>query len=858
MFVSANTGAARGRVDNLLFFHEQTAPEHNQVPIPVDSYQHNDHTFVYSFYASQSLLNTQSKPRAILIPSPISNSTKDALESTSIIIIDQETGTSPTIQHSLEQNQAHDVLYKTQELHIRTLTHSFRTKASTMTDVVTVPGSPPDLAGSRSSKSSSYGSQFSATDEASTEITNFEEIGLEDDVKQSHDKIPGPSANAPSAPTGQHQAPYYTVRRTTASSMSSTRGSAQDATKSVASSPLDMGFNNQSASAFSRQDTGASSSQPRLPRSTSTTALDHSSLGVSSGRYPFVPRRGSWQPRKTVKEIEAEFHDSDDDLPEDASLWNVPVSPFISNDHSARSSARGSPNRAHILSPQPLPLEHFRSAPDSPPNYKGPATQSLPRQRTLTRSVTSNDTSSSYPSSPKSRGNLRDHRTKSWNMAMTELSVEARILSQNLEYHAEQNGRSSSQGTKSGKWSPPNPHRSSAPSTIQLPPVQRGTLDFMPISKEKEAILSRTRPSWLPPKDPKEEKKHLKEYQRMMAASIEAERKRETYQKNRPCEEDDTQTRIDRVWNYYIEPTTDIMTIDRRVHDLCWRGISPRVRGKVWQRTIGNPLGLTKNTYGKALQRAKDVKSKLPQDRNKHELGLIASFSDIERDAETAFPELNVFQRNGPLWQDLIDICEAHACYRGDIGHLYGIQLIGALMLLQVPDVADAFVLLENCLNSPVPLAFQTGDVNLTQRTYSRVMSTLGIKFPRLHEYLFETPEEGGLGLTGQAVFEPMFRTMFSNGLDIDRLCRVWDIWVFEGDRALVKTAVALLGSLQSQIFDVAGDIDLKRRNVQEMLGWGPFNRTDRGAYWKLNSIGGEDAFVEEIRTAGKLDYTGR
>ena len=71
-----------------------------------------------------------------------------------------------------------------------------------------------------------------------------------------------------------------------------------------------------------------------------------------------------------------------------------------------------------------------------------------------------------------------------------------------------------------------------------------------------------------------------------------------------------------------------------------------------------------------------------------------------------------------------------------------------------------------------------------------------------------------------------MLRTLFSNGLDIDRLCRVWDIWVFEGDRTIVHAAVAILGCLQTQIFEVDGDIDLKRRNIQEMLAWGPFNRS--------------------------------
>jgi hypothetical protein len=59
---------------------------------------------------------------------------------------------------------------------------------------------------------------------------------------------------------------------------------------------------------------------------------------------------------------------------------------------------------------------------------------------------------------------------------------------------------------------------------IELPPLQRPNImiDPLPISKEKEKVLSRTRPSWLPPKDKEEEKRHLKEYKRMMEQSREA------------------------------------------------------------------------------------------------------------------------------------------------------------------------------------------------------------------------------------------------------------------------------------------------------------------------------------------------
>ena len=450
---------------------------------------------------------------------------------------------------------------------------------------------------------------------------------------------------------------------------------------------------------------------------------------------------------------------------------------------------------------------------------------------------------------------------------MSELSEEARILSENLEFHADTAEREQEKRVQAGlaprSARPSLESRSNrnSYSAIQLPPLQRGgDLDFLPVSKEKEALLSRTRPSWLPPKDPKEERRHLKQYQKMMAASIVAERKREQRLHLQKCAKDDSREALHQMWEQYIDDSRDALDTDEGIRDLCWRGVSSKARGQVWQRATGNQLALTAASYEKASGRAKAIQKKDPHDLSDKERSILEWFCDIERDAETAFPDLGLFQRHGPLWHDLIDVCEAYACYRSDIGYVYGVQLVGALLLLQLHSPSAVFVLLANCLNRPTAHAFLANDGGSMSKTYSLAMSTLATKFPRLHGYLFNDMERGGLSMSGEAVFEPMLRTLFANGLDVDHLSRVWDCWIFEGDRVLVTAAVAILGTLQTQIFDIAGGFDTKRRNVQEMLGWGPFGRTAIGGYWDLTAVpgGNVEGFVDEVREVGKLDYTGR
>lgn len=742
------------------------------------------------------------------------------------------------------------------------------------TTITSVPGSPPDLSGSRSSKSSSLSSTFSSPDGLESDVTNFEEIGLDDDKQNPLPRSYHSRDVSMQSVGSQHeliksQEPVHGERRPQLPQLQTQVKPASQRQDWVSprNPPAKMvtmkrGFT--SPETFFPTSMRTRSSSPptrRVVASSSTVPVSAGGLRPipqSPASFLGVPsRRSSWQPqRKTIKELEDEYHDSDDELPDDASLWNVPVSPHISGQRSHRSSFRGSPDRASMSqSPGPIPLAHAKTAPDTPPRPTMHS-QSLPKNRSHGSRTVSLNPSASNPSSPRRTNPLRNGRTKSWNLAMADLSEEARIISETLQYHAEirEQARSASpQGNGSSDSLALPKVGESRKNSIQLPPIQKSTLDFMPISKEKEAILSRTRPSWLPPKNPKEEAKHLKEYQAMMAASLESEKKRRIKLQAQQCAKDDTRESLNRIWTYYAEETTDLKAIDQRVYDLCWRGVSPNLRGKVWQRTVGNPLGLTVKSYEKALQRAKEIKKKPwdQLDRNARSMG--RWFVDIERDAETAFPELNLFQRHCPMWQDLVNVCEAYACYRSDVGYIYGMQLIAALLLLQISTPADAFILMANCLNRPAPLAFQINDTASTSRIYNHAVSTLGIKFPRLHEYLFGSLEQGGLGFTGEEVFEPMFRTIFSNGLDVDRLCRVWDIWIFEGDRSLVQAAVAILGSLQSQIFDIRGDIHLKRRNAQEMLGWGPFNRAPKSGHWNLQTVGNEENFVEEVRLAGTL-----
>jgi hypothetical protein len=119
----------------------------------------------------------------------------------------------------------------------------------------------------------------------------------------------------------------------------------------------------------------------------------------------------------------------------------------------------------------------------------------------------------------------RNPRAYSYNSYLSDLSEEARIITEALEHHADESERKQEDAVQNGLSSRKSSSDSSrASDAIELPPLQKSNImiDPLPISKEKEKVLTRTRPSWLPPKDQKEEKKHLREYKQMMAQSKEA------------------------------------------------------------------------------------------------------------------------------------------------------------------------------------------------------------------------------------------------------------------------------------------------------------------------------------------------
>lgn len=531
-----------------------------------------------------------------------------------------------------------------------------------------MPGSPPDLSLSSSKSSKSSFHSYQSDDNAIlADAAHFEDIGLDDDVKSEQEsgdfvhELPFTTSYSTDRLAKGRSKSLAPVRRDLTSAkarpgLPGAKGHARKPTGEV------HGLGLTPASAGSRPTPRRSASAQSMTTLSTMSLRNRSPSPAISPHslYPKSPlsRRASWQAnreRKTAEELEQECDEEDgDDIPDECFLENVPISP------------RPPTERAVSMPPTwPEPKKEKRKA--------KPAGNGTPPTPVAQGSL-------KQPNGAPKLGSPTHHkppRAKSWTAALSELSAEAQALTEALEAHADEQGEPIAPRRQRNSTSPTDKKRSRSVMS-ELPPLRRNDvmIDPLPISKEKLAVLSRTRPSWLPPKDPLEEKRHLKEYQRMMAASKDAEAKRAASTQTRNTCRDDTASSLLRIWEDHVLPNWDAATSLKRTRELWWRGIAPRSRGAVWERAIGNELGLADASYGAALRRARDVEKKLARGGGSAEdLRKGKWFAAIQADVATTYPDLRIFLPGGPLSETLVDVLMAYVVYRSDVGYVAGLSV---------------------------------------------------------------------------------------------------------------------------------------------------------------------------------------
>ncbi|KAI7774715.1 tbc1 domain family member 14 [Diaporthe eres] len=735
-------------------------------------------------------------------------------------------------------------------------------------------GSPPGLTTSKSSKSSSFHSSFSDRESVLTDVSNFEDIGLDDDAPhfdrdmQQPKRDPSPydasyasdlrakSMTSLSKPQQQQRSlskprsPQVSQREITTKKRRPSAPALQphNLRSNVRSTNTSQLLSESYITSQPRSNNGRPNSRPSVPASKGSRTPSPNmrqlrpslSIKPSPSNMTLRPRRGSWQStreRKTEAELERECDEDDgDDIPEGVVLDNVPLSP---RPHSERTMSRPA---SKSNSPERSPKPRVRSVGNGTPATGGESGSIGALRSPSWKS----DTALSSLKSPLSEGMPSPHLTRasSWNVTLAALNKEAQELTEKLEEHAEElevKSQRSSTGSipKARRASTTEVSRPKHKSALaELPPLRRSNvmIDPLPISKEKEAVLSRTRPSWLPPKDPAEERRHLKEYQKMMQRSAENERRREEQKKTMSKNKDTAADSIMQIWENEIVPRWNDSIRERRTRELWWRGVASRSRGVVWTKAIGNDLSLSEKSFEAALARAQEAEARekaghgSPEDHK-----VVGWMRTIRKDVEAqTWRDLKIFQAGGPLHQSLLDVLSAYAMYRSDIGYVTGCNTIAALLLLNLPSPTAAFIALANILNRSLPLSFYSDDQGAKSSAYNLLLQTLTTKSPTLHAHLTALADHDADAYLGD-----IFTSLFTGHVALDEAARLWDVYVFEGDSVLVRAGVAVLLEHEMAL--------LSTKNMDEV------KTAICGKKQKLvGKPGDEDRWMKSVREAGK------
>jgi len=306
-----------------------------------------------------------------------------------------------------------------------------------------------------------------------------------------------------------------------------------------------------------------------------------------------------------------------------------------------------------------------------------------------------------------------------------------------------------------------------------------------------ERVLSKTRPSHLPPKSRLEDQKHLSDWEKMMKQSRAAEEKRrKAFQERRLARELQIEQSL-HIWEKDILPDWRIVHRNPATRKLWWAGIPTKLRATMWERAVGNSLALSQDAYRICLARAKRALSAgtFP----------MTPLNMIEQDIRSTLPSLHIFDPNsGPLYSELKDMLCAWVVSRSDecLGYVLGTARIAAMILLNM-SAGPGFVVMKNLLERHCMRSFYGGlSTKDDMEAYYRIFDTLlADGMPKIY-FNFKQHQ-----VSPSAYLKDWLVPLFLDHLPFEACARLWDVILLEGDSFLYRVSLAILAVLESRLF---------------------------------------------------------
>ena len=228
-------------------------------------------------------------------------------------------------------------------------------------------------------------------------------------------------------------------------------------------------------------------------------------------------------------------------------------------------------------------------------------------------------------------------------------------------------------------------------------------------------------------------------------------------------------------------------------------GVPQDYRCKIWKALIDLKIGTERRKFGP------DYYQSLLEPKSKaggQPVGCITnpSSKQIELDLLRTLPNNKYFETidsTGTI--RLRRILTAFSGHKPLIGYCQGMNRLAAVALLVLPE-EEAFWCLVAIVDKIMPTGYYN-DLWLAQVDSNVVMDLVAIKMPQLNEHF----RRNGIELSLFA----WFLTIFVDGTPPALFLRLWDCFLYEGDKIMFRIALALLRRHEQQLLDINNSVSI-------------------------------------------------
>ncbi|CAF0864077.1 unnamed protein product [Adineta ricciae] len=332
-------------------------------------------------------------------------------------------------------------------------------------------------------------------------------------------------------------------------------------------------------------------------------------------------------------------------------------------------------------------------------------------------------------------------------------------------------------------------------------------------------LIFENRPTNLPPKSNEETLKHQVEYQKMCFEAKRAEQlfnEKEQQRQRLKLKREEFVSKSLKIWTQDILPYWDKhgsvyncpdAALNAKARKLWWHGLPPRIRGKVWKMAIGNELGVTHELFSQLQQMAKEKLEETRQMEDarsnhsaspqlpttvSHSTETTSSYFElIQLDVSRTFPQLGLFQQNGPYHEYLELLLCIYVYFCPEIGYVQGQAFLAAMFLLNL-DLYDSFICFSNLMHRSYFQTFYR--FNNMEKYLELFNQLLNYHLPKLSAHFIQ------MSIEPNCFALDWFFTIYSKSLPLDVVSRIWDMFFRDGDAFIFRTALAILSLYEERL----------------------------------------------------------